>query len=422
MQPARHVAARLPFFYGWVVLSAAGTSVFVRNAAASLTLAVFIYPISQELDWSRTLIAGAASVGGLAASGASPAVGWLLDRYGARLLLVASVLVLGLSTLSLAWATIPLAFYLAYGTGRVIFSSPVQIGASVVVSRWFVRLRGRATGILFMCHAAGMALFPLIASFIIQAQGWRAAWLVLGVLVWVVALGPVALLIVQRPEDVGLKPDGAASDAGPAASRKQEEPAWALRAAMGTAALWLLAVAAGMLFLVQAGTNIHQGAYFRDQGLSATVAATAISFNAVFAGVGSMSWGWMADRVPVRYAFCLVALVMALASGLFIVADTPAEAIAFASLFGFALGGILVVPPVAYASYFGRPSLGTIRGVTEPFVSLGQAIGAVLAGAIFDVTDSYRAAFFVFAALGVLTALLLLLARPPAARPVARQP
>ncbi len=136
----------------------------VRNTAASLTLAVFIYPLSEDLGWSRTLNAGAASFGGLAASGVSPLVGWLIDRYGTRLILGLSVFVLGLATISLSWATIPITFYLAYGVGRVIFASPVQIGSSVVVSRWFIRMRGRAIGTLFMSHSIGMIAFPLIAS------------------------------------------------------------------------------------------------------------------------------------------------------------------------------------------------------------------------------------------------------------------
>ena len=159
MNLAPWLAPRAPFFYGWVVLFSAGTTQVVRNTAASLTLAVFIYPLSEDLGWSRTLIAGAASFGGLAASGVSPLVGWLIDRYGTRLILGLSVFVLGLATISLSWATIPITFYLAYGVGRVIFASPVQIGSSVVVSRWFIRMRGRAIGTLFMSHSIGMIAF-----------------------------------------------------------------------------------------------------------------------------------------------------------------------------------------------------------------------------------------------------------------------
>ena len=407
---------RMPFFYGWTILFAAGSSMVVRNATASLTLAVFIFPMSEDLGWSRTLIAGAASLGGLVATVASPVVGWTLDRYGARTILTVSILVLGLSTISLAWATVPIAFYLAYGTGRVLFSSPLNIGPSVVVSRWFVRRRGRATGMLFLSHSLGMITFPLIAGLVIKYRGWEDAWIVLGVLVWVLALGPVSMLIRQSPESVGLLPDGDLPEqpgAGNDVATAVEEVSWTLREAMRTPTLWLLALATGSLFLLQSGTNIHQGAYFLDQGLGVGVSAATLSVNAVFTGAGSLFWGWLVDRVPVRFTYAGVALMMAVALVLFPSADSAIEALVVAAIFGAAVGGILVVPVVAYANYFGRRSLSVIRGVTEPFVSLGQAIGAILSGAIYDVTGSYKDAFLILAILGFATIGMLLLTRAP---------
>ena len=407
---------RLPFFYGWTVLFAAGSSMVVRNSAASLTLAVFIFPMSEDLGWSRTLIAGAASLGGLVATVASPVVGWALDRYGARVILTGSVLILGLSTVSLAWATVPIAFYLAYGLGRVIFSSPLNIGPSVVVSRWFVRRRGLATGFLFLSHSLGMITFPLIAGVVIKYRGWEDAWIVLGVLVWILALGPVSMLVRQTPEEVGLLPDGDPPKPqahGAETSDVTEEQNWTLREAARTPTLWLLAMATGSLFLLQSGTNIHQGAYFLDQGLGVGVSAATLSLNAVFTGVGSIFWGWLVDRVPVRFTYAGVALMMAVALILFTMADTTVEALIVASIFGAAVGGILVVPVVAYADYFGRRSLSAIRGVTEPFVSLGQAIGALFSGIVYDVTGSYKDAFLVLSILGFATIAMLLATRAP---------
>ena len=407
---------RLPFFYGWNILFAAGSSMVVRNAAASLTLAVFIFPMSEDLGWSRTLIAGAASVGGLAATVASPVVGWALDRYGARVILTGSVLVMGLSTVSLAWATVPIAFYLAYGTGRVIFSSPMNIGSSVVVSRWFVRRRGRATGILFLSHSLGMITFPLIAGLVIKYRGWEDAWIVLGALVWVLALGPVSMLVRQSPESVGLLPDGdlpTEQDDETLAESPAGEQSWTLKEAMRTPTLWLLALATGSLYLLQSGTNIHQGAYFLDQGLGVGVSAATLSMNAVFTGVGSLFWGWLVDKAPVRYTYAGVALMMAVALILFPIADTIVEALTVAAIFGMAVGGILVVPVVAYANYFGRQSLSAIRGVTEPLVSLGQAIGAVFSGIVYDVTGSYKDAFLILGILGFATIGMLLATSAP---------
>ena len=424
MTPAQFLANRLPFFYGWVVLASAGSTLVVRNTAASLTIAVFMYPLSEELGWSRTLIAGAASFGGLAASGLSPAVGWLIDRYGARLVLTSSVFVLGLSTFSLAFATVPVAFYAAYGVSRVIFSSPIQISTSVVVSRWFVRMRGRANGILFSSHTIGLVAFPLIASAVIAASGWREAWMVLGVLVWVIALVPVSLLIVQRPEDMGLRTDGdpeepgaAGSDTGPTA-----EPAWTLRAAMHTPALWILAGSVGTLFLVQAGVNTHLAAYLRDQGLNVALAGVGLSINAVFMGAGSLAWGWLVEKFPDRYVLSGVAASVGGTVALFLTISSAAEALIYSGLFGFAVGGMLSVPPVAYANYYGRRSLGAIRGVTEPFTTLEQAVGALVAGLVFDYTNSYEIAIIAFAILGGLTTVVVLFAKPPAHPPSITNP
>ena len=416
MNLAPRLAHRTPFFYGWVVLGSASSTQIVRNAAASLTIAVFMFPLAEDLGWSRTLIAGAASFGGLAASGASPVVGWLIDRYGARIVLASSVFILGLSTISLAWATVPIAFYLAYGVGRVIFSSPVQIGASVVASRWFIRMRGRASGVLFLSHSIGMITFPLVASIVIDMHGWRYAWVVLGLIVWAVALLPATLLIAQSPEDVGLRPDGDEadeSDKGSNGSSSDEEPGWTLKAAMKTPALWILATGTGLLFLMQAGINTHLAAFLRDEGLSPVFAGVGVGLNAAFLGLGSIAWGWIVERVPARHVLTMVAAVMVLGSVLFMTTSSTTQALVYSALFGFGLGGILSVPPVAYADYYGRRSLGTIRGVTEPLTSFGQAIGAVAAGAAFDLTGSYEYAFIAFAALGASTMLMVQLARPP---------
>ena len=396
-------------------MGSASSTQIVRNAAASLTIAVFMFPLAEDLGWSRTLIAGAASFGGLAASGASPIVGWLIDRYGARIVLATSVFILGLSTISLAWATVPIAFYLAYGIGRVIFSSPVQIGASVVATRWFIRMRGRASGVLFLSHSLGMIMFPLVASIVIDRRGWQDAWIVLGLIVWAVALLPSTLLIAEKPEDVGLKPDGdeVEEEEEVSSGPTDEEPDWTPKAAMKTPALWILALGTGLLFLMQAGINTHLAAFLRDEGLSPVYAGVGVGLNAAFLGLGSVAWGWLVERVPARHVLTMVAAVMSVGALLFMTTSSTTQALVYSAFFGFGLGGMLSVPPVAYADYYGRRSLGAIRGVAEPLTSGGQAVGAVAAGAAFDLTGNYQIAFVAFAILGALTMVMVQLARPP---------
>ena len=415
-----YISQRIPFYYGWIVLGTAGSSMFVRNAAGSLTFAVFVPLIADDTGWSRALIGGAAAVGGLLATGASPPLGWAIDRYGARWVLVLSLIILGLSTIGLAWLSVHVTiFYAAMAVGRIMFSSPLNVGAATVVGRWFVRQRGRATGLLFLSHSGGMVAFPLVATWVSVAYGWQTAWIVLGLMVYAIALAPAALLVAQRPEDVGLRPDGDAvdtrtPDANPVAETgSAADLEWTTRQAVKTPALWVLAIGTGFLFLLQSGTNVYQADLLRSRGIDLSLSQLSIVVNAAGTGLGSLLWGRILEKVRVSYTYATVALVMAIACAMFVVANSVAVAFLAAGLFGVAVAGILVVPAVAYADFFGRQSLGTIRGVTEPFTSLGQAIGAVASGLVFQFAGGYGWAFVVYAALGALTASALLLARPP---------
>ena len=184
---------------------------------------------------------------------------------------------------------------------------------------------------------------------------------------------------------------------------------------MRTPALWLLALATGMMFIMQAGSNTHAAAFFQDQGLGAVTAGVSISLNAIFLGIGSLVWGRIVERVPARFVMVAVALNMAVGAFLFTLTDTTVEAMAFSASFGFGLGGMLVVPPVAYADYFGRSALGTIRGITEPFTTLGQAVGVIIPGLVFDFVggESYLPFFFVAGFVGILAMVLSLFATKP---------
>jgi MFS family permease len=410
---------RTPFFYGWVVLGTSGATQVVRNAAGSLTLAIFMYPMHQDLGWNITLIAGAVSAGALASIVFSPITGWMIDRYGARVVLTSSILVLGLTTFLTGWATIPIFFYITYGIGRVIFSSPVQIGSSVVVSRWFIRRRGRANGMLSFCHSIGMTGFPLMASILIAIYGWQVTWQILGVAVWLIALLPVYFFLAETPESVGVLPDGdelLASKLEMIEPDPMNDPMWNLSSAIRTPALWQLAVGGGLLYVIHSGTNTHLAAHLQSIGMTGTIAASAVILNAVFTGVGGLCWGWLAEKIQIRFCYALVALVMAVSAMLFVFVSSALDSLLIASLFGISLGGMLVVPSVSFADYFGRESLGSIRGISEPFVGLGQAVGALMSGIIYDLTGSYHVAFYTMAILAVLTIVMTVTAEKPKIR------
>ena len=387
-------------------------------------LAIFLSPMSEELGWSRTLISGAVSVGAIASIFASPIVGWAVDRYGARLILSVSMVVLGVAITSLAWATIPAFFYLGFATGRVVFHVPVQIGSGAVVSRWFIRKRGRAIGLVYLAGAAGNILGIQIASLVISNWSISAAWVALGITVVAVSVLPATLLIVERPEEIGLEPDGLSTGPGTTldmetrkslSAPSQAEIDWTLREAMGTNALWVLTGVVGALFLIQAGVSVHIGAFFQDRGLSLTLVATAITINGIVNAIGSLVWGATIERIPVRWAMGLLMLITAGSTLALLAVHSVTTAFIVSSVIGIVASGGNVIPPVAYASYFGRRSIGNIRGVGETGVQIGQTIGPVLSGLAFDLNGSYQVAFITFAVLALLGAGLISFSKPPKA-------
>ena len=417
----------LPFYYGWVVVGASGTAVFARMAPAITTLTVFIYPMSQELGWSRTLISGSVSVGALASIAISPVVGWAIDRYGSRPVLVAGVLTVGASMISLAWATIPFTFYLAYASARVVFHTAAPIGASTVVSRWFVRMRGRAIGAIYLFGAIGGVVFTMSAAVMIDNFGVSTAWIFLGVTCLLVALLPNLLLVVERPEGLGLRPDGDPVNEGRNVERIPGEnsssyipgalpisESWTLREATRTASFWILVVMGFATFFVHAGINVHIAAYLRDEGLSLTNAASVVTASWVVSAVGSIGWGWLMERAPARLLYSGMMVLLSAAVIVLLLADGMAGALAAAALIGLVAAGGNIIPAVVYADYFGRAALGRIRGMGEIGVLVGQSTGPLLAGIAFDLQGGYTLIFSVFAGIAAASGFLVLYARRPA--------
>ncbi len=411
-----------PFFYGWVIVGASGTAVFARMAPAITTLTVFIYPMSQELGWSRTLIAGAVSAGALLSMALSPAIGWAIDRFGSRPVLVGGVLTVGASMISLAWATIPATFYVAYASARVVFHTAAPIGAGTVASRWFVRMRGRAIGAIFLCGAIGGVVFTLVAAVVIDNYGLPSAWITLGVITLAVALLPNLLLVAERPEDLGLTPDGdnrdrphpnPAPEGQGASSIEVDTDSWSTREAVRTASFWILVVMGFATFFVHAGVNVHIAAYLRDQGLSLTSAAWVVTASWVVSAAGSVGWGWMMERVPARLMYSGMMAMLATSVLLLFLAGGMAGALAAAVLIGLVAAGGNIIPAVVYADYYGRNSLGKIRGIGELGVLVGQSTGPLLAGLVFDLRGSYALIFIIFSAIAASGSLLVLNARRP---------
>ena len=407
------LSARLPFHYGWVVLGCLCCAGFARQGSAVATLSVFVEPLTREFGWSRTALSGAVSLGGVLAALASPLIGSALDRHGARLTLSLAVLGTGIATLLLSLTNSLFIFYLLFCFARLNWAGPFELGIYSALNNWFVARRPLANSIATIAQMAGLVTMPFLAQLAMRGHGWRCGWVAIGTTVLVVGLVPSWLLLVRRPEDLGLVPDRAAPPTPVSKIAPPPEPSFSRRQAVRMPAFWLLLLYTVLVYPVQAGVSLHQAANLVERGVTPTVAAAIISLFSLMSAIGSALCGLMPRAVPIRYALALSGGFLAFGSGAMIGIATAPEGALAAALFGLGLGGLLTLLPVAWADYFGRANYGAIRGLALSAQVLAQAAGPLLSGALRDATGSYVRPLECFAALSLLSILAALAARRP---------
>ena len=412
----------MPFFYGWVILACVCLAGFARQGPAVATLSIFVEPMTREFGWSRTALSGAVSLGGVLAALASPLLGPVLDRRGARLILGIAVSVTGVSTMLLSATQSLPAFYVLFCLGRMNFAATFDLGIYGALNSWFVARRAFVTSIANLAQMAGLVVLPLLAHLALQHRGWRAGWLAVGATVLLVGLVPAWLFLVARPEDVGLRPDGRSPASEPIrgdharGSPAPAEPAFSRPEALRTSTFWLLSLYTLVVYPVQAGVSLHQAPYLVERGLSPGVAAAVVSSFSLASGLASLAFGLLTRRIGARAGLGLTAAFLGVSAAAMLGITTPLHGYLAAGCFGLGIGGLLTVLPLAWADYFGRASYGAIRGVALTVQVSAQAAGPLLSGLLRDRTGDYAASLSCFAALsvvGVFVALLIRAPRPP---------
>ncbi len=390
-------------------------------------LTVFVKPIQDELGWSYRVIALGFLIGSASGAIASSVTGWLVDKYGPRVVVALGGLALtgalfGLSTIQEPWH-----FWTYFGLARGSVTAGVEIGASVAIAKWFVRQRGRTLAVKAMGHRAGQVVLPIVSFLIMDASDWRTAYVALSGFACLAIIGPALLLMRSQPEDHGMLPDGATDlrDApGERGAQAQVvlEESWTLREARGTRAFWLITVFLVCTPFVQGATNLHMAPIFHDRGLSEGQAVAVVAIFGMSSASSILPTGFIMERVHVRLgAMVQAVLVLTTMVLLLIPAGGFPLAVLWAMLFGVAAGMRNIIEILLLANYFGRTSLGAIKGFTAPFRMISP-FGPLLAAHIRDETGSYTGAFLLFASVAVLMLLLMVFAAQPTKAPTEPQP
>jgi MFS transporter, OFA family, oxalate/formate antiporter len=418
-------ASRSRFFYGWYIVGVGFLANVASSFALASTLSIFLKPLTADLGISRGVFSLLRSGEGIIAACLAPFIGTLVDRYGGRWLMAGGTAIAGVGFLLLSQID-------GFTQFAAIRLTLVTLGdcmmgymvVNVIIAQWFVRQRGRALAFSSMGVGFAKVCMPILAAWLLVILGWRQTWFVFGLTTMVLLVLPALLVIRRSPEDMGLLPDGASESAiTPSsvassktknfASRPELDAAWTRADAVRSSAFWLLVITFGISSMGVTGLNLHVYSYVTDLGHSAVVAASVMGVIASMQLASPLAWGFLAERIDVRYAAMVRFVIQAVGLGLAIATGNLVCLYTGFLLYGIGLGGNMVLPDILWASYYGRRSLGRIRGMGLFISHMLAAAGPPFFGFLFDITGGYGLSFAIFGAILILSALLSLMLRPP---------
>jgi MFS family permease len=411
-------------YYGWRIVIATSCTLFVCSGIGFFTFPVFLKFIEADLHVGRDSLSYAGALGALAAGFATPAIGYALDRFGARAVMIPGAVLLSTSYLLLSRSDSILHLYALFLTIGVGMAATTILPSQTLISRWFVRRRGRAMGITAVSAALGGMFWMPVSSRLIEGLGWRNAYEVLGIVVAAVSLPLISLFIRSSPQAMGLAMEGGvngSSAAGASNGATPDEdgigPGYTTAEALTTRGFWLIFCSSFFGPFAGSGFGLHVVAFLSDSGLSPGEASSVWSAVIGVSIGGMFLFGFLAEKCQKRYLGSAGMLSRGL-SVLFLVlfplgvVSSVAALAQLIIMYGLALGCVHVVSPLLLSETFGVKSFGKLGGLIGIPFTLGMALGQVVGGRLFVLQNNYTLAFSAFAISFVLSGVAFALVKP----------
>ncbi len=413
-------------YYGWVIV---GLSLISMTCWFGIrtSFSVFFVALTDQFQWNRAEAAGAYSVAMLSYMIMAPIIGSFVERIGPRRVILPGIVLTGLGLFLCTQIQSLTQFYLFFGVIVGAGMTCLSIAPfTVILSHWFEKKRGTANGFAGIGIGIGTLLMVPLAQYLISLWGWRSAYLMLSLLMLVIPLPLNALFLKLRPQEMGLLPDGDLPvenlqtdhdkrNEAVSTHPSQSQDDWALRKIIKTARFWYVLLfpsftAFGIYIII-----VHHVRYLVDLGVDKLWAAS------LFAVVGALSaifkplWGWFSDRTGREIAFTLGEFCFCLGIvSLILFQEIPSRTFLylFAGLFGLGWGVTTPIIMSVTGDLYKGKGFGLIYGLVEAVIGIGGAIGAWLAGYIFDQTKNYFWAFVLVILLNLISVLLVWLSAP----------
>ena len=392
--------ARVPFYYGWVMLGLAAVAMVGTLPGRTQGLGLITESLLKDLSLDRLAFAQmnlwATLLGSLFCIG----VGRLQDQLGSRTILTLVAGLLGAVVLAMSATTSAAVLFGLLVLSRGLGQSALSVVSLAMVGQWFRRRLNLAMGLYAVVLSMGfMVAFPVVGS-VVVSDGWRTAWAGLG---WCLlpGLALTAWWLGRRgPEDCGLAME---NDATPAATAATPSFTWGQ--ALRTPAFWVFALASSVYNLVASGIGLFNESILAERGFPAGIYHRSLVVCALLSLVGNFLGGWLASRWSMNRLMALTMVLLAGALAGLPSLRTVAQVDAFAVVMGLAGGFVIVIFFSFWAETFGRAHLGRIVGTAQMMTVVSSGVGPLLLAQCHAATGSYAAVFYTLAAVVSLLAL-----------------
>jgi len=380
-----NAARRSRPFYGFYIVAACFFILFMLWGMVLNTFPIFLKPIAEDMNWGRGALAVALLMGSLGAAVSAPIAGMVMDRIGVRSVMVTGAIAIGIALLAGSRIAALWQLYIVFAVIGCGLMCGTVIPCSLLISNWFISRRGTAMGGAFVGTSVGGMIMSPVANWIILHYGWRTALLV----------------IRTHPSELGLEPYRRAESA---TDGIDDNWGVSVKQALSLWVFWQIGAVMLLVGLVTGGLGNHCVAYLTDLDHSPTRAAFAWSVVMAAMTLGKLSTGPIADRWGAKNSMASACVLYSLSIGILVFAQPYWVVLAFAAVYGFALGTPLIVNPLLTSDYLGMKNFGAVYGVLNALTTIGAAAGPVAAGMFFDSEGTYLPVFYAFIALMLVAA------------------
>ena len=390
---------------------------FASGPGQSHTFSVFVGPVGTDMGVSMTAVASAYGFATLVAAFCLPLMGKLIDHHGPRRMMIIISALLGCACIAFGAAEGIVGLSLGFASLRFLAQGSLVLCCISLVSQWFDKKLGIAMSLMGLGFSLSMAVHPLLSQWLIDSMGWRQSWVALGVVTWVLLIIPVLILSVNRPEDIGLKPDGVNRttiiDCNQQDIVAESLTGLTLKQALRTPAFYILSSGMGLFSMLVTSLHFFQVSIFINQGLNTQIAASAFLISAITMVIHMPLVGKLMDRVPTEKMFSVGHIVMAAALISMSFVNDLETAVLYAIIFGLNNAIVMTFYSYIYARYFGRKHLGSVQGTGQMIAIIGASLGPLPLALALDLFGSFQPMLWALAVLPIIWAFVALFLRAP---------